>query len=220
MSRLPLQESLEREFSLPVFLENEANLSALGEKAFSTGASNLVNISVHEGIGLGIILQGKLYTGANGFAGEFGHTIVKPQGRPCPCGNNGCLEQYASETAILHTYRQESCKETAVFEDLIADYQKGVPAAQKAVEDFISYLAIGINNLVNIFNPQLIVINSVLTACLPDITEQISRRLANSMSRECSLVPSLLQDMATLLGGVCLCSRHYLGIEDFCPPIC
>lgn len=219
LSRLPLQETLEQEFSLPVFLENEANLSALGEKAFSVGASDLVNISVHEGVGLGIILHGRLYTGANGFAGEFGHTIVKPQGRLCPCGNRGCLEQYASETAILRTYRKKTGKKAAVLEDLVADYQKHVPAAREAVEDFISYMAIGINNIVNIFNPQLIVINSVLTACLPDITSQISGRLANSMSRECRLVPSLLQDTATLLGGVCLCSRHYLGIEDFCPPI-
>lgn len=219
LEQLPLQEILNARFSLPVFIENEANLSALGEKTFSFGADNLVNISVHSGIGLGIILNGRLYTGADGFAGEFGHTIVKPQGLPCPCGNFGCLEQYASEAAVLRNYNLLKNTQNAVLEDFIRGYQHGETAATAAAEDFISYMALGINNLVNIFNPQLIVLNSMLTANLPNLIPQISGRLTNRMSRECRLVPSGLQDTATLLGGVYLCTRHYLGIETFCPPL-
>lgn len=214
----PLKEELERRFSLPVFIENEANLSALGEKTFSSGVSNLVNISVHSGIGLGIIMHGRLYTGANGFAGEFGHTIVEPQGRSCPCGNQGCIEQYASEAAILRKYNQLKNTHDCTMDDLVRDYQKKEGAAVFAIEDFINYMAIGINNIVNIFNPQLIVINSMITSYLPDVTKRISDRLSNRMSRECQIIPSTLQDTATLLGGVYLCSRHYLGIEEFCPP--
>lgn len=219
LEQLPLQEILTTRFSLPVFIENEANLSALGEKTFSFGADNLVNISVHSGIGLGIILNGRLYTGADGFAGEFGHTIVKPQGLPCPCGNHGCLEQYASEAAVLRNYNLLKNSQNALLEDFIRGYQCKEEAAMAAAEDFITYMALGINNLVNIFNPQLIVINSMITACLPDIIPQISNRLTNRMSRECRLVPSGLQDTATLLGGVYLCTRHYLGIEEFRPPL-
>lgn len=219
LEQLPLREILAARFSLPVFIENEANLSALGERTFSFQADNLVNISVHSGIGLGIILNGKLYTGADGFAGEFGHTIVKPQGLPCPCGNYGCLEQYASEAAVLRKYNLLKNTQSALLEDFIRGYQQGETAARTAAEDFIAYMALGINNLVNIFNPQIIVLNSMLTANLPDMIPQISSRLTNRMSRECRLVPSGLQDTATLLGGVYLCTRHYLGIETFCPPL-
>ena len=219
LEHIPLKEQLEQHFSLPVFIENEANLSALGEKTFSFGVSNLVNISVHSGIGLGIIMDGHLYTGANGFAGEFGHTIVEPQGRPCPCGNKGCIEQYASETAILRKYNQLKNAQDLTIDDLVKDYQKKEGAAVFAIEDFVTYMAMGINNIVNIFNPQLIVINSTITAYLPDVTDRICERLKNRMSRKCKIVPSTLQDTATLLGGVYLCSKHYLEIEDFCPAL-
>lgn len=216
---LPLKEILNTRFSLPVFIENEANLSALGEKTFSFEAENLVNISVHSGIGLGIILNGRLYTGADGFAGEFGHTVVEPQGLPCPCGNYGCLEQYASEAAVLRNYHLLKNTQSVLPEDFIRGYRNGETAAVDAAENFVTYMALGINNLVNIFNPQLIVLNSMLTANLPDLIPRISGRLTNRMSRECRLVPSRLQDTATLLGGVYLCTRHYLGIDAFCPPL-
>lgn len=219
LEKYPLKQELEHRFSLPVFIENEANLSALGEKTFSFGVSNLVNISVHSGIGLGIIMDGRLYTGANGFAGEFGHTIVEPNGKPCPCGNHGCIEQYASEAAILRKYNQLKNTKACTIDDLVRDYQKKEGAAIFAIEDFVTYMAMGINNIVNIFNPQLIVINSTITAYLPDVTQQIYEKLSNRMSRKCKIVPSTLQDTATLLGGVYLCSRHYLGIEHFCPPL-
>lgn len=219
LEHAPLKEELEKCFSLPVFIENEANLSALGEKTFSFDVANLVNISVHSGIGLGIIMDGHLYTGVDGFAGEFGHTIAEPQGRPCPCGNRGCLEQYASEAAVLRKYNQLKNTTVCTIDDLVADYRKKEGAALFAIEDFVTYMALGINNIVNIFNPQLIVINSTVTAYLPDVTQRIYAKLKNRMSRQCRIVPSTLQDTATLLGGVCLVSRHFLGIEDFCPPL-
>ncbi len=217
LEHAPLKEKLEQRYGLPVFIENEANLSALGEKTFSHKVSNLVNISVHSGIGLGIIMDGQLYTGADGFAGEFGHTIVEPGGRPCPCGNHGCIEQYASETAVVEEYNRLKRNKSGTIDDLVNDYQSKESAALSAIDDFVTYMAIGINNIVNIFNPQLIVINSAVTSRLPDVTAQICGKLSNRMSRECKIVPSTLQDMATLLGGICLCSRNYLGLEEFCP---
>lgn len=217
LEHAPLKEKLEQHYELPVFIENEANLSALGENTFSHKVSNLVNISVHSGIGLGIIMDGKLYTGADGFAGEFGHTIVEPGGRPCPCGNHGCIEQYASETAVVEEYNQLKRNKSGTIDDLVNDYRNKESAALSAIDDFVTYMAIGINNIVNIFNPQLIVINSAVTSRLPGVTAQICGKLSNRMSRECKIVPSTLQDTATLLGGICLCSRNYLGLEEFCP---
>lgn len=178
-----------------------------------------MNISVHSGIGIGIIIHGQLFTGADGSAGEFGHTIVEPEGLPCPCGNHGCLEQYASEAAILRKYHLLKHTSGSTIDDFIADYRRKESAAVLAMEDFVTYMAIGINNIANIFNPQLIVLNSTITSYLPDVTEQMNRRISSRMSRKCRIVPSALQDTATLLGGVALCSRNYLGITDFCPPL-
>lgn len=216
---LALREHLEQEFETPVYLDNEANLSALGERTFSFGSSSLINISIHSGIGLGIIMNDRLYTGAGGFAGEFGHTIVEPDGLACPCGNHGCIEQYASIDAVLRTYNRLKHTENASIDDLVADYQKQEASARAAVDDFVKYMAIGINNIVNIFNPQLIVLNSLLTAYLPDVVPRIQAKLKNAMSRDCAIVSSTLQDTATLLGGVALCARKFLGIEDFRPYI-
>ena len=95
-----LARRLMEALNLPVYLYNEANLSVLGERAFAFNYPDMINISVHSGVGMGILINDHLYTGANGFAGELGHTIVEPDGRPCPCGNLGCLEQYISERAL------------------------------------------------------------------------------------------------------------------------
>ena len=95
---------LESRFHIPVIVENEANLSVLGESAFHDGCQNMIHINVHDGIGMGILINGHLYKGKDGYAGEFGHTILFPDGKPCPCGNRGCFELYASEKAILEEY--------------------------------------------------------------------------------------------------------------------
>ena len=106
LTELDIASDLNKTFNIPVYLENEANLSVIGEKTFFNDYSNIVNISIHTGVGLGLIIDNKLYTGYNGFAGEFGHSIVVPNGKPCPCGNKGCLEQYVSETSLLRNYSQ------------------------------------------------------------------------------------------------------------------
>ena len=94
-----LKNYLEEEFQVPVIVENEANLSVIGEAACAEHFKNMIFLNIHEGVGMGILIDGELYTGQNGYAGEFGHTILFPDGRPCPCGNHGCLEQYISEGA-------------------------------------------------------------------------------------------------------------------------
>lgn len=214
---MPLKELLMQEFGLPIYLGNEANLSALGECTFSSGAASLINISIHSGIGLGIVMNGRLYLGDSGFAGEFGHTVVEPGGLPCPCGNLGCIEQYASIDAVLRNYNQLKDTRHSTIDDLVAGCQRQEGAALAAVADFVKYMAIGINNIVNIFNPQLVVLNSLLTAYLPDVVPRIQQQLKNPMSRGCTIVSSTLQDTATLLGGIAVCARQFLGIEDFRP---
>ena len=213
---LPFAKTLQEEFGVPVYLENEANLSVTGEKCFCFHAKNLIGISVHAGIGVGIILNDQLYTGSKGNAGEFGHTIVEAHGRKCPCGNLGCLEQYASERAILSDYARALGEKTVPIDRLIADYNAGDEIARAMIEKFVSYIAVGINNLLNTFDPDVIVINSSFTIYIPDLTERIASQLKNRMN-DCSIVPSGLQDTSILLGGVCVCISHFLGVHYQAP---
>ncbi len=207
-----LTARLQEIFDIPVFMENEANLSVLGERTFSFNYPNMINISVHSGIGLGILIDDKLYTGKNGYAGEFGHTIVVPKGRPCPCGNLGCIEQYASERAILRDLSLKKGRRISL-EEFIRLYNLQDIEALAAIEDFILYMGIAINNILNTFNPDAIVINSSFTIYLKGITERLYASLQNRMDKYCTLLPSGLQDTAILLGGACVVIKHFLGIE-------
>lgn len=210
---LPFAEKLEAFFHIPVTLENEANLSVLGEKSFCYNVPNMVGISVHSGIGIGIIIDNKLYTGFNGNAGEFGHSIVEANGRDCPCGNKGCLEQYASERAILYDYARLKKISSADIDTFIAAHAAGDPDAAAMTEQFVKYISVGMNNLLNIFNPDVIVINSAFTMYIPDLIAKIEAQLKNRMNKYCTLVPSGLQDISILLGGVCICINRFLGVD-------
>lgn len=201
----PLQEH----FHVPVLMENEANLSVLGEWAHCHNTNEMLYISIHSGIGVGIIMRNQLVKGKNGYAGEFGHSIIEIDGRPCPCGNRGCLEQYASERALFKDLAEvKHFPVTApVFGRL---YLEKDPDARRLMDSFIKYMSIGINNLLNTFNPDIIVLNSVLNMYHPRLCDDIMENLHNKMKKYCRLVPSTLQDTAILLGGVYLIQNQFL----------
>ncbi|MDY3918308.1 MAG: ROK family transcriptional regulator [Candidatus Limivivens sp.] len=212
---LDLAGLLQEHFQIPVFMENEANLSVLGERTFSFDYPNMINISVHSGIGLGILIDDRLYTGKNGYAGEFGHTIVVPGGRPCPCGNRGCIEQYASERAILREISEKKSRRITLDQFISLYTQKDADACH-AMDEFILYMSVCINNILNTFNPDAIVINSSFIIYLPDIMKTLSASLRNRMDKYCTLLPSGLQDTAILLGGACVVIKNFLGIDRLC----
>jgi len=209
---IPFAKHLEKAFNLPVILENEANLSALGEWAYSFHKENLLNISIHSGIGLGIIMNNQLISGQDGYAGEFGHTIIEVDGRVCPCGNLGCLEQYASERILLKELSTVKGRKINA-EDFAVLYGKKDPDALRTMDLFIKYISIGINNLLHTFNPDTIVINSSFTMYCPEVCDVIANRLHNTLRKYCRLVPSKLQDTSILLGGVYLCSQNFLELR-------
>lgn len=208
---LDFANTLEKYFQIPVLVENEANLSVLGEWAYSFHAKNMLSISVHSGIGVGIIMDNQLITGQDGYAGEFGHTIISIDGRPCPCGNQGCLEQYGSERALLKELTEKKGRKITP-EHFMHLYQKGDEDALHTMDLFVKYMAIAISNLLTTFNPEIIVINSSFTMNFPDKVQDIYEHIHNKMAKYCNLVPSRLQDTAILLGGVYLCSRKFLDL--------
>lgn len=208
-----LAGKLNEYFNTPVYLENEANLSVLGEKTFMHDYPNIANISVHSGIGVGILINNELYTGYNGRAGEFGHTIIEIDGRDCPCGNHGCLEQYVSERALLKEFARKKGLETVSFDTLTASYQDQDPAAIQIMDLFVKFMGICINNVLNAYNPDIIIINSSFTIFFPELTKRIEESLNSRMNSFVRIESSALQDSSILLGGICMVIKNFLGIR-------
>lgn len=213
LSGTSLGRKLQEYFNTPVYMENEANLSVIGEKAFKYDNSSMAYVSVHSGIGAGLIINDRLYTGYCGKAGEIGHTIVVPDGRQCPCGNRGCLEQYASERSILADYAAMKGLSGTDTEQFITAYEKKDPDAVKIMDCFIRYMSIGVNNILNAYNPEIVIINSPFTKNHPEILQQIEAALTSKMNSYVKIVPSLLQDSSILLGGCCIAIKGFLEID-------
>lgn len=159
-----LKSHFENKYKLPVIIENEANAGAYGEKCFGgvSQAENIVYISVGIGIGVGLILDNKLFRGKSGFTGEMGHMIIESNGKKCRCGSQGCWELYASESALLkRTEEINSYKTPADFslEDVIDSTSKNKELLT-AFEETGYYLGVGINNIINTFNPEQIIIGN------------------------------------------------------------
>jgi predicted NBD/HSP70 family sugar kinase len=210
---LHLKSSLESHFQIPIYLENEANLSVWGEKTFCFDEANIIGISIHSGIGLGVVINSKLYSGHNGYAGEFGHTIAEASGRECPCGNRGCLEQYASERALLQDFSRKKMQKSSSLSSLITAYRQNDPDGIAVIDQFITYLSIGITNIINTYNPDIIILNSSLVTELPEIIEKIYLKLSPRLRSLCKIHPSKLKDSSILLGGICICIKNFLGIK-------
>lgn len=209
-----LAEGLEQHFGVPVYMENEANLSAIGEKTFQYDYTNIANISVHSGIGLGIIINNQLYTGYNGRAGEFGHTIVEIDGRKCPCGNLGCLEQYVSERVLLQEFGKLKGIDEIDFNIFKKMYEENDEEVQQVMDKFVKYMSVGINNILNAYNPEIVIINSSFTIHFPHLLLQIEKALKSKMNSYIRIVPSVLRDTSILLGGSCVAIKGFLGIKN------
>lgn len=168
-----LADSLTKRLGCPTFVQNDATAAAMGEWLYGAGrrVNHMVYVTISTGIGSGLIVNGREDGGAQGNAGEFGHLVVKRQGPPCRCGNFGCLETLASGTAIARRGREEKDRspflrrhdviETkTVFEGAAA----GDPRCQAIISEVVDYLGLGLSYLVNLFNPERIVLGGGVMA--------------------------------------------------------
>lgn len=163
---VPLREMIQSRVNVPVYVDNDVNTLAFAEKWFGAGrgVDNFLVVTVGRGIGLGIVSNGQFNHGARGGAGEIGHTVIQPGGEICACGKRGCLEMYASEPALLRqaakAYEQGQLSSLPnTPEELIALAASGEKAAQEIFARAGELLGQSIANLVNIFNPQRVLIN-------------------------------------------------------------
>lgn len=212
---LDLVTPLSQRFGVPVYLMNEADLAANGEWATRGPLRDLLSLKIREGIGLGIVLQGEREHGANGFAGEFGHSILVPQGIQCPCGNRGCLEQYLSESALLQAYAEALPKRRANLRDLLRSWEEGDPATLRLMNAYESYLAVSMNNLIRLFDPRYIILNSRVAPHIPDFVERLYAGIQCEIPSKCEIVLSELGDEASLLGGLALAFEHTYDLNHF-----
>lgn len=153
-----------------VLAANEADLGALGEsrRGVGAGVSHLVYISGEAGIGAGIIHEGKPMLGAAGYAGEAGHTLINPEGRRCRCGAKGCWETEAGEAALArHAGIPESSARLGVLDTVLARAEAGDEQTLGAIAEVGRWLGRGIGNLINVFNPQLVVLGGLYHALFP-----------------------------------------------------
>jgi len=172
---IDLKSEIEEEFQLPVIIENEANAGAYGEKQLGTAQNipNIVYISAGIGIGAGIIINGMLYQGKNGYSGEMGHMIIDVGGKQCRCGSKGCWEVYASEHALLEMANDKS----ATLDSLLEAAENGESEAISLFEQIGCYLGYGINNIINTFNPDLVIIGNRLANAKKWLEEPIRRTI-------------------------------------------
>jgi len=171
---VPIRKLLQERFGLPVYLENDANCAAIAESlaGAAKGEPNAVVITIGTGIGGGVIIDNKLYTGFNGAGGELGHVVIHMNGEECTCGRKGCWEAYSSATALIRqTARAMSENQQSLMNSMVEGDPNRISAktafeaarlgdetAKRVVEQYIEMLAEGLANMINIFQPNVVVL--------------------------------------------------------------
>jgi glucokinase len=157
---VPLTDRAEEAFGIPAALENDATAAAAGEHRYGAGAGtrHMVYLTISTGVGGGVVIDGRLYRGAGGNGGELGHVTVDCNGRPCRgCGRRGCLEAYVSGTSIAERAR-EAGMDAATAADVAAAAKAGDAIASAVWEETTNALACGLTSIVNLFEPELVVL--------------------------------------------------------------
>jgi predicted NBD/HSP70 family sugar kinase len=173
-----IKAELEEEFNIPVYLEHDAHVGAFAEywRMSCNREIDLVYISAGQGIGTGIITNGKLYKGGLGAAGEIGHTCVEVDGLQCECGSKGCLEKYCSSLALttevnekLHKGAGSMLRQNCTFDEIAEAVRKGDPLARGEYIRACEYLSVGIINIINLLNPHIIVVGDEMSKIDADL---------------------------------------------------
>ena len=214
-----------------VYIENDANAAALAEAlaGVAKGAKHSVMITLGTGVGGGIILDGKVYCGFNHAGAELGHMVIKHRGRHCSCGRDGCWEAFSSATGLIHMtkVKLETCKEdgsAAIMEEVVKEagkvsgktafvaMRKGCKAGAEVVDEYISYLACGLANIINIFHPDILSIGGGICNegdnLLVPLKEKIWSQIDVDDDKRTKIVIAQLGNDAGIIGGAAL-GRQY-----------
>ena len=217
---MPVRDRIGTALGLPAWLDNDANCAMAGEwwVGAAKGARHAVTFTLGTGIGGGIVVDGKLLHGASDVAAEIGHITIETNGRRCGCGNDGCLEAYASGPAIARRTIEaiESGAESSIgamvggaldrisAQTVYDAAGAGDPLALEVVQDTAKYLGVGVANLINILNPEVVVICGGVTQAgdrlFTPLRREVTRRAFRPAVQACRIVPGLLPGTAGVVG--------------------
>lgn len=226
-NNLPLKRQLQQAFPVPVYLNNDANLAAIGEWRFGAARGHLdvFYITVSTGIGGGVICGGRLLLGTQGLATEIGHVVIDPNGPLCGCGHRGHIESFASGTAIAHYYQEEQKKGRSASlapqscPDAKAIAQAANNGDELALEAFHRagvYMGIGIANYLHLFNPSIVVIGGGVGRSGEIFWRPMRKTidqyvLSDSYTKNLVITPAALGDDCGLLGALALAQSKLAG---------
>lgn len=220
--KFPLRQQLSREFNLPVLVENDANLGAVAERwrGAGQGYQHLAYIKIGTGIGGGLMLDGKIYRGQRGSAGEIGHITITRDGPPCRCGSYGCLESMASAPAIINRVKlaisagretlltSKGSVDDILLQDIAAAAYQDDKLAREVLEDAGRYIGIALATLINLFNPGIIILGggvaSVGDLLLNPIWEMVRQRSLLACYDQAKIVLGRMGREAVAIGAASL----------------
>ncbi len=224
-TNVPIVRRMNELLGLPVYIDNDANAAAFGEAkaGAAKGVENCVCVTLGTGVGGGIIIDGKIYEGCNFAGAELGHIVIDMNGEPCTCGRHGCWEAYSSATALVRQTKaaMEQNPDSVMWElaggsldrvnglTAFDGMRKGDATATAVVDKYIEYLACGVTNVVNIFQPDTICIGGgishegeTLLAPLRKIVE--AERYSKYCARQTEICAATLGNDAGIIGAACL----------------
>lgn len=230
MKQLPIVKMLsERTGIKNIFVANDADAAAYGEAVAGAakGVANSVMITLGTGVGGGIIIDGKIYSGFNHAGGELGHTVIEKDGRPCSCGRRGCWEAYSSATGLVRMTREKmnECPDSKMWalsdgsienaggKTAFKAARAGDAAGKEVVDAYISYLACGLTNMINIFQPEIISIGGGVCNegdyLLNPVKELVAKEVytREATTRQTDIRIAKLGNDAGIIGAAALCSK-------------
>ena len=224
-NNVPAKKMLEELTGKPCYFENDANAAALGEAYAGAGhgAKNFVAVTLGTGVGSGIIVDGKVVSGINFAGGEMGHTVIVVDGKQCNCGRKGCWEQYASATALISQTKEKmtECPDSKMWELCGGDINKvsgrtafnamyeGDKAGKEIVDKYITYVSVGITNIVNTFQPEIVCVGGGISNEGDNLLDPIRKfvtgeRYSKYAKKQTEICKAVLGNDAGIIGAALL----------------
>jgi predicted NBD/HSP70 family sugar kinase len=232
MRDIPVKDLLEKEFGFPVRIDNDTVVATLGEKWYGAGkgVGNFLYADLGETVGMGIVIDGRLCTGATGNAGELGHTVIQRNGPLCICGNEGCVEGIASGMALRREARDQVRKgvvslisdmsadaDNIPLETILSAAEQGDKVAYKLITDMAGTLGLALSNAVNILNPELLILGGALMGAQTVVTDAIARSIKlhclSPIAAALKIVASDLVEKSGILGASTLVNQELFDFD-------
>lgn len=224
---VPMVDIMREKIDVPVYLDNDANVAALGESIYGAGegSKNSIAITLGTGLGGGIIIDGKIFSGAFFGGGEMGHQVIVADGVPCNCGRKGCWESYSAATALIRMGREKAAADAASVmntyhdgdtsklnaKDVFDAADAGDAAAKAAIQEYSHYLAVGLANTINVFQPEYLIVGGGPSAqgekLLAPVREEMKKEIFGGETST-KIVIAKLGNNAGIIGASLLYTIH------------